>query len=111
MEFLTLKQRESYSGLGGIKNNNSLHYPLNSSNNNSTLLNLHSNFFSLNGNGNLIKNRTPSYQISIPILSRHKEVGMSNSVVLRMCCAKIGDILNESLECLKKYGLIINFFI
>jgi hypothetical protein len=99
---MTLKQRESvHNSLHHISNYNS-NINIQQNPNNSSLLNLHSNFFYLNGNGNLIKNKTPSYQISIPILSKHKEVVISNSVVLRACCARIGDILLSSLECLKR---------
>jgi hypothetical protein len=99
---MTLKQKESVhnTSLHNYTFNNSMN--IQHAHNNSSLLNLHSNFFYLNGNGNLIKNKTPSYQISIPILSKNKEVVMSNSVVLRACCARIGDILLNSLECLKK---------
>jgi hypothetical protein len=52
----------------------------------------------MNGSSNLIRSKTPFYQISIPILNKNKEVVVSNSLTLRHCAAKIADMIGESLD-------------
>jgi hypothetical protein len=78
---MSLKQRES------------IYLPLNSN---------PSNVFVLSGNGNLIRNKTPYYSLSIPIINKYKDVLISSSVSLRYLCAKIADIMVDSLEYFKK---------
>ena len=51
---------------------------------------------------NLVKNKTAFYNLCIPIITLNKEVTTSNSIILRSCCSKIADKLDESLELVKK---------
>ena len=59
------------------------------------------NFFQPCGQ-NLVKFKTAFYNLCIPVITRNKEVTTSNSIILRSCCSKIADKLNESLELVKK---------
>ena len=88
-----------------LKNRDTLN-PLNSHNYNfSSSYNNFNSFSNLNNfaSSNLIKNKTPPYQISIPIINRFKDVTSSNSVILRCCCSKIADLIKESLDCVKLF--------
>lgn len=92
IEYLTLKNnKESFMTKSNGNNGNNL---TNFNNLSHLLLN--------SGSNNLFKNKSTYYSISIPIITRNKEVSISNSVILRSCCSKIADKLNESLEFVKK---------
>jgi hypothetical protein len=56
----------------------------------------------IRGSSNLIRSKTPFYQISIPIINKNKEVIISSSITLRHCAAKIADMIGESLDLLTR---------
>jgi hypothetical protein len=60
-----------------------------------------SNSFTFNL-GTLVKSKTSSYSISLPIINLNKEVIYSNSVFLRNICSRIGEAFLNTIEVLKQ---------
>jgi len=60
------------------------------------------NILNLSGANNLVKNKTPYFKISIPVITLEKEIQISHSVYMRNCCARIGEKLKQSLESMKR---------